>query len=317
MTSESDQAQRQLVALLQLAYSGELAAALAYRGHWKSVSRPSDRERIHKIEREELHHRALIAGMLRDLGESPQRSREARSWLIGQSLGLLCHVSGWLMPMYGAGKLESRNVREYEAAARYAWFCGRREWVDCILTMAEVEWDHEAYFRANVVVHPLGRHVPIWTAPPPKEHIRASFELDVSVDRVAEELHRSGYTPLKAYWAYAFRCDGSLELIEDVWNNAGPWQWQLRDSAWYGDYLNARPVEGVRVRVHEFPQQASEAGVFVGPSAEEGVDYNRGFSVLLQIQPGSPATQADVDAVVSQLLSLVNAQDIRTVDPYD
>ena len=40
-----------LVAILQLAYSGELAAALAYRGHWKSVSDIEDRRRIRQIER--------------------------------------------------------------------------------------------------------------------------------------------------------------------------------------------------------------------------------------------------------------------------
>ena len=54
-----------------------------------------------------------------------------------RTLGVLCHVSGWL--------------REYEAAARHAWNCGRREWVDCLLTMAEVEWEHDAYFRGRVL----------------------------------------------------------------------------------------------------------------------------------------------------------------------
>ena len=197
MTPESAQAGRQLIALLQLAHAGELAAALAYRGHWKSISNPSDRERIQTIEREELEHRAQIAGMLRELGESPRPFREARAWLVGRGLGLLCHVSGWVMPMYGAGKLESRNVREYEAAARYAWFSGRREWADCFLTMAEVEWEHEAYFRANVLAHPLGRRLPIWPAPPPKEHIRSAFEREVTRDDAAEELHRAEYAPLK------------------------------------------------------------------------------------------------------------------------
>jgi len=81
--------------------------------------------------------------------------------------------------MYGAGKLESRNVREYEAAARLAWACGRREWVDCLLTMAEVEWDHEAFFRSRVLGHRLGRRLRMWTVPPPKETIRASFKREM------------------------------------------------------------------------------------------------------------------------------------------
>jgi hypothetical protein len=172
-----------LVAILRLAYSGELAAALAYRGHRKSVSDAEDRRRIRQIEEEEWHHRGLVGAMLLALGESPGKLREVRAWLIGRTLGLLCHVSGWLAPMYGAGKLESRNVREYEAAARHALACGRDEWVDCLLTMAEVEWEHEAFFRSRVLSHRVGRRLPIWPAPPPKEAIRESFERDAQALR--------------------------------------------------------------------------------------------------------------------------------------
>jgi hypothetical protein len=173
-----------LVAILRLAYSGELAAALAYRGHWKSVSDDEDRRRIRQIEEEEWRHRDLVGAMLQDLGESPGRLREVRAWLIGRTLGLLCHISGWLAPMYGAGKLESRNVKEYEAAARHALACGRDEWIDCLLTMAEVEWEHEAFFRSRVLSHRVGRRLRIWPAPPPKEAIRESFERDAQALRV-------------------------------------------------------------------------------------------------------------------------------------
>jgi demethoxyubiquinone hydroxylase (CLK1/Coq7/Cat5 family) len=48
MPSESSLAR--LVAILQLAYSGERAAGYAYRGHARSVSAPAERERIQKIE---------------------------------------------------------------------------------------------------------------------------------------------------------------------------------------------------------------------------------------------------------------------------
>ena len=161
-----------LIALLQLAFSGELAAAHAYRGHARSVTDPEERRRIAEIEREELHHRELVGRMLAELGVRPGRARELRAALVGRVLGALCHVSGWLAPMYGAGRLESRNIREYEAAARHARDCGRSEWVDCLLTMAEVEWEHEHYFRARVLSHRLGRRLPIWPEPPPKKTIR-------------------------------------------------------------------------------------------------------------------------------------------------
>ena len=165
--------QANLVALLQLAYSGELAAAHAYRGHARSVRDPEERRRIEEIEREEWHHRELVGRMLAELGAGPSRARELRARVIGRVLAVLCHLGGWLAPMYGAGRLESRNVGEYEAAARFARDAGRAQWVDCLLTMAEVEWEHERYFRARVLSHRLGRCLPLWPAPPPKEAIRA------------------------------------------------------------------------------------------------------------------------------------------------
>lgn len=165
-----------LVALLQLAYSGELAAAYAYRGHWHSVSDADERTRIKEIENEEWHHRQLVGEMLRALNSRPSALREVRAAIIGRVLSLLCHVSGWLAPMYGAGKLESRNIREYETAARHARNCGRDDLVDCLLTMAEVEWEHEHYFRSQVLSHRWANRFPIWPQPPAKEMIRESFE---------------------------------------------------------------------------------------------------------------------------------------------
>ncbi len=165
-----------LAAILRLAYSGELAAALAYRGHWQSLTDPADRARIQQIEGEEWHHRELVGEMLDRIGMGPLPARERRAFAIGRTLALLCHVAGWLAPMYGAGKLERRNIKEYETAARLAITAGRPEFVDCLLGMAEVEWEHEAYFRSRVLSHRLGRRLPTWPAPPPKREIRASFE---------------------------------------------------------------------------------------------------------------------------------------------
>ncbi len=170
-----EEARRLLIAILQLAYSGERAAAYAYRGHWKSVSDTEERARIKAIEDDEWHHRELISDMLAKLKATPDPTREMRALIVGRILGVLCHLTGWLVPMYGAGKLESRNIVEYETAARYARQAGCDEFVDCLLTMAEVEWDHEKYFRARVLVHPIGRRMRIWTEPPAKELIRQSF----------------------------------------------------------------------------------------------------------------------------------------------
>src|SRR3989442_6958153 len=182
---QADESYRNLTTILQLAFSGERAAAYAYRGHWKSVLDKEERARIKQIEDEEWHHRKLVGDMLRSLDAHPGSLRELRALIIGRGLGLLCHVMGWFAPMYGAGRLEMRNIVEYETAARYARDCGREDLVDCLLTMAEVEWEHENYFRSRVLLHPGGRRLPLWPVPPPKEAIRQSFDQEVEKSELA------------------------------------------------------------------------------------------------------------------------------------
>ena len=166
-----------LIAILQLAYSGERAAGYAYRGHWHSLSDADERARIKTIEDEEWHHRRLVGEMLKDLGSGPNQRREIRATIIGRVLRVACHLIGWFIPMYGAGKLESKNIVEYETAARYARECGRTDLNDCLLTMAEVEWEHENYFRSKVEHSRWLTFLKIWPKPPAKETIRTSFEL--------------------------------------------------------------------------------------------------------------------------------------------
>jgi len=178
MSGTADDSREKLIAILQLAYSGELAAAYAYRGHWHSVRRQDERDAIRAVEEDEWRHRKFVGEMLTKLGSEPKNYREVRATIVGRTLGVLCHVMGWLVPMYGAGKLESRNVREYETAARYAHDSSQLDFVECLLEMAEVEWDHEHYFRACVLKHALGRRLPLWPPPPPKETIRRSYEIE-------------------------------------------------------------------------------------------------------------------------------------------
>jgi len=175
LVSQAHSARRLLVTQLQLAYSGELGAGFAYRGHWRSLRDPDERARVRQIEEEEWHHRSLVGDMLKDLGAAPRPLREAVFWSIGRTLGALCHLSGWFLPMYGAGRLERRNIKEYEDAAVYARQCGREDLIDCLLTMAEVEWDHELYFRTKSSTHRLARLIPLWSPPPPRDEIRISF----------------------------------------------------------------------------------------------------------------------------------------------
>jgi rubrerythrin len=177
---------RKLIAILQLAYSGERAAAYAYRGHWQSVRDQKERDAILAIENDEWRHRSVVGEMLAKLDNAPVRYREVRATMIGRTLGFLCYLTGWLAPMYGAGRLESRNIVEYETAARYARDCDCGHLVDCLLEMAEVEWEHEFYFRACVRRHWFGRRLHLWPKPPPKENIRSSFNLEPRTQFVRE-----------------------------------------------------------------------------------------------------------------------------------
>jgi hypothetical protein len=189
-----------LVAILQLAYSGELAAAYAYCGHWHSLSDRAERARVKTIEEEELHHRQLVGEMLKSLQSGPDRRRELRASVVGRVLGFFCHLTGWFAPMYGAGRLESKNIVEYETAARYARDCGRTEFVDCLLMMAEVEWEHEYFFRSCVLRHWVGKRLSIWPMPPPKENIRESFYQKSEIPNQAPTATSASHSPQASAW---------------------------------------------------------------------------------------------------------------------
>jgi demethoxyubiquinone hydroxylase (CLK1/Coq7/Cat5 family) len=144
-----------LIHILQNAYSGEIAAAYAYRGHWKSLKASAEQVRIKEIEAEEWDHRERVGRWLYDLGAKPRRLREIVFWAIGRTLGFTCFLSGWFMPMYFAGRLESGNVVEYEDASRFAAELSMQVCVDDLLDMARVEAEHEVFFRETVKDHRL------------------------------------------------------------------------------------------------------------------------------------------------------------------
>ncbi len=112
---------------------------------------------------------------------------------------------------------------------------------------------------------------------------------------------------IKAEWAYDFSCDQSLEEICKVFNDLGPWQWQMRESFIYGYYLNTRPAQGAHFRVHEYPQ-----AFIKGRGTRE-----EGFSALLRIESDSQLTKEDVDPIFRGLLGKVMAKDIMDIEPYD
>ena len=148
-------ARENLICILQNAHAGELAAAYAYRGHWKSLKESAEKTEIKKIEAEEWAHRENVARWLAKLDAKPRKMREAIFWTIGRSLGVLCYVSGWFLPMYFAGRLESQNILEYEEAAHFADEIELKECVKEMLEMSKVEAEHELFFSQTVANHRL------------------------------------------------------------------------------------------------------------------------------------------------------------------
>ncbi len=142
-----------LIRILRNAHAGELAAAYAYRGHWKSVRNKQQKASIKKIEQEEWEHRECVFKWLELLDSEPLKSRELIFGLIGRTLGIFCYVSGWFLPMYFAGRLESQNTQEYKDAAKCAKELGLEECVSDMLKMSDKELEHELYFHEVVADH--------------------------------------------------------------------------------------------------------------------------------------------------------------------
>jgi hypothetical protein len=111
--------QSDLIRRLQLAYSGELGAAIAYVGHAASVRNPADRDQILRIEAEErVHRRGQISRPVRTRRNgraSPLLSMAEVEWDHAEFFRLMA-ISHWLSRLFPAtisnvGSTTSRGDR--------------------------------------------------------------------------------------------------------------------------------------------------------------------------------------------------------------
>jgi hypothetical protein len=139
-----------LVDLLQRAYSAERAAAFAYIGHAASLADPAAKAAIRQIEDDEWAHRRHVLEIMRQYDIPVSRAYEIRYYWIGKLISGSCHVIGWFMPYFFAGKLESGNVCEYFVMMHHFHSLGIREHDAILYEMGMKEKEHEIYFLDQI-----------------------------------------------------------------------------------------------------------------------------------------------------------------------
>lgn len=164
MVSPDPAALARVVAFVRREHANERGAALAYRGHARSVRDPAERAQLTAIEAEEWHHREVLGGLLAELRSAPNPWIEGPLAAAGATLGLLCFVTGWLAPMVGAGWIERINALGYLAAADDAEAAGRPDLARTLRALGAIEIEHHAWFHARVSTHWLGRR--LWLRAP-------------------------------------------------------------------------------------------------------------------------------------------------------
>lgn len=141
--------------LLRRAYSGEMAAALAYRGHRGILKNKLERRSIRQIEIDEWRHRREIGRILAELNSRPLFFREVLFFTIGRFISFSCYFTGQFVATYFAGKLECGNVREYNEMSDLGKELGFHKLCQKFDEMRETESRHERILFAMIENHRL------------------------------------------------------------------------------------------------------------------------------------------------------------------
>lgn len=150
MQSQIKLQHKELVKLLQMAYSAEKAAAFAYIGHAASVKDKAEKAAIRQIELDEWNHRREVLAIMRQYNIPVSSFYELRFHMIGKIISGSCFVIGWFMPFYFAGRLESGNVCEYFRMMQFFHELGIYEHDAVLYEMGIKEKEHEVYFLSKI-----------------------------------------------------------------------------------------------------------------------------------------------------------------------
>lgn len=139
-----------LVDLMQQAYSAEKAASFAYQGHAASVKSPEEKAAICQIELDEWLHRKEVLQLMNEYDVPVSKWYEVKYYFIGKIISGSCHIIGWFMPFYFAGRLESGNVCEYFRMKQYFNSLGITKHDQLLYDMGMKEKEHEIYFLEKI-----------------------------------------------------------------------------------------------------------------------------------------------------------------------
>jgi hypothetical protein len=141
---------KELVKLLQTAYSAEKAAAFAYQGHAGAVRDKAEKSAIHQIELDEWNHRKEVLAIMQQYNIPISKYYEFRFHVLGKIISGSCYILGWFMPFYFAGRLESGNVCEYFRMIHFFHEVGIKEHDELLYEMGIKEKEHEIYFLGKI-----------------------------------------------------------------------------------------------------------------------------------------------------------------------
>lgn len=140
---------KKLIWLLKLAYGIEIGAYMAYEGHRNSI--PSEmrmvRAKILAIQIDELIHRRDLKDMLTMLDQKPNRVINLVFFLIGKTIGGLCHVFGFRAAMWGAKIMEIMGAGIYEKMSEEAYWNELCSMGYVLERMGKKEKEHERFFQ--------------------------------------------------------------------------------------------------------------------------------------------------------------------------
>lgn len=137
----------ELIRMLRNAHAGEIGAFHAYAGHIRATKDVAERNKLIEIQAEELRHINDCKRLLSHYGYHTDELKDSIMKFIGQTIGLLCFVSGRKLAAWGAGVIEKVGMVNYQKMVDISQKLGNKRLVDIFTNMRDTETVHEMYFK--------------------------------------------------------------------------------------------------------------------------------------------------------------------------